>query len=257
MMLRTVYLYGVLGRRYGWRHAFDIETLPEAVWALDANHPGFKRDFLRGPAYSFVKGATRRAGIPMALAEVAMPLSRHDLHIVPAAYGHGGGNGGLTVGKIVLGVAMIAGAFFTAGATALGTAAAAASAEGLGIPASAAGLGLGFSVELPLIGAVTYGRIAGIGAMIALGGVSQLLSPTPHAAPSYSAERPEARPSFIYNGPTNTAEQGGPVPVVYGRMRVGSALVSSSVSTDQVEGAQSAGAVSGTTARASFSGGEL
>ena len=186
-----------------------------------------------------------------------MPLSRHDLHIVPAAYGHGGGNGGLTVGKIVLGVAMVAGAFFTAGATALGTAAAAAGAEGLGIPASAAGLGLGFSVELPLIGAVTYGRIAGIGAMIALGGVSQLLSPTPHAAPSYSAERPEARPSFIYNGPTNTAEQGGPIPVVYGRMRVGSALVSSSVSTDQVEGAQSAGAVTGTTARASFSGGEL
>ena len=59
------------------------------------------------------------------------------------------------------------------------------------------------------------------------------------------------------NGPTNTAEQGGPIPIVYGRMRVGSALVSSSVSTDQVEGAQSAGAVSGTTARASFSGGEL
>ena len=84
-MLRKVYLYGVLGRRYGWRHEFDIETLPEAVWALEANHPGFKRDFLRGPAYSFVKGATRRAGIPMALAEVAMPLSRHDLHIVPAA----------------------------------------------------------------------------------------------------------------------------------------------------------------------------
>jgi predicted phage tail protein len=152
---------------------------------------------------------------------------------------------------------MVAGAFFTAGATAAGTAAMAAGAEGLGIPASAAGFGLGLSVELPLIGAVTYGRIAGIGAMIALGGVSQLLSPVPHAAPSFSAERPEARPSFIYVGPTNTAEQGGPIPIVYGRMRIGSALVSSSVSTDQVEGAQGAGAVSGTTARASFSGGEL
>jgi len=254
-MLRKVYLYGVLGRRYGWRHELDIESLPEAVWALDANHPGFKRDFLRGPAYSFVKGATRRVGLPIALAEVAMPLSHHDLHIVPAVFGEGGGNGSLAVGKIVLGVAMVAGAFFTAGAAAAGTAALAAGSEGLG--ASAAGLGLGLSVELPLIGAVTYGRIAGIGAMIALGGVSQLLSPTPQAAPSYSAERPEARPSFIYNGPTNTAEQGGPIPIVYGRMRIGSALVSSSVSTDQVEGAQSAGAVTGTTARASFSGGEL
>ena len=40
-MLRKVYLYGVLGRRYGWRHELDIESLPEAVWALDANHPGF------------------------------------------------------------------------------------------------------------------------------------------------------------------------------------------------------------------------
>lgn len=262
-MMRQVYLYGALGRRFGYRHRLDVDTLPEAVWALSAIRPGFKEYFFRGPAYSFVKGATRRGGIDLGLAELPMTLGRHDIHIMPAAMGAGGGSStGKTVGKIVLGVVMIAGAFFTAGAS-LGPMIAVDAAM-YGVPAAtltaAAGTG-GMTAAIgtgAILGSITYGNIASVGLMMALTGVSQLISPTPQASQAAytNMERPEARTSFIYGGPVNTSEQGGPIPILYGRMRIGSTLVAASVSTDQIEGTVTAGAP-GTTARQPFAGGEL
>ena len=269
-MMRQVYLYGALGRRFGYRHRLDVDTLPEAVWALSAIRPGFKEYFFRGPAYSFVKGATRRGGIDLDLAELPMTLGKHDIHIMPAAMGAGGGGNGKAVGKVILGVVMIAGAFFTAGlstAAAASTFGAAASASGgvtAGALAGAAAVGgsaFGMSAAIgtgTIIGALTSGHIASVGLMMTLSGVSQLISPTPQASQAAytNMERPAARTSFIYGGPVNTSEQGGPIPILYGRMRIGSTLVAASVSTDQIEGTVTAGAP-GTTARQAFAGGEL
>ena len=250
-MMRQVYLYGALGRRFGYRHRLDVDTLPEAVWALSAIRPGFKEYFFRGPAYSFIKGATRRSGIDLDLAELPMTLGKHDIHIMPAAMG-AGGDTGKTVGKIILGVAMVAGAFWLAPI-------AVASGGGVLVGAGAtsgmtAAIGTG-----AILGSITYGNVAAMGAMMALSGVSQLLSPTPQASQAAytNMERPEARTSFIYGGPVNTSEQGGPIPILYGRMRIGSTLVAASVSTDQIEGTVTAVKPGTTTVRHAFSGGEL
>lgn len=251
-MMRQVYLYGALGRRFGYRHRLEIDTLPEAIWALSAIRPGFKEYFFRGPAYSFVKGATRRGGIDLDLAELPMTLGKHDIHIMPAAMGTGGGSStGKTVGKIILGTVMIAGAFWLAPL---------AVASGGGVLVGA-GATSGMSAAIgtgAVLGSITYGNIASVGLMMALSGVSQLISPTPQASQAAytNFERPEARTSFIYGGPVNTSEQGGPIPILYGRMRIGSTLVAASVSTDQVEGTVNAGAP-GSTARQAFAGGEL
>lgn len=269
-MMRQVYLYGALGRRFGYRHRLAVDTLPEAIWALSAIRPGFKEYFFRGPAYSFVKGATRRGGIDLDLAELPMTLGKHDIHIMPAAMGAGGGNTGKTVGKIILGVVMIAGAVFTAGLSAGGLAMAAGDAMAIGVAeagmaagtfvgGAAAGTGMGAAIGAgAILGSITYGNIASVGLMMALTGVSQLISPTPQASQAAytNMERPEARTSFIYGGAVNTSEQGGPIPILYGRMRIGSTLVAASVSTDQIEGTVTAGAP-GTTARQPFAGGEL
>ncbi len=261
-MMRQVYLYGALGRRFGYRHRLEVETLPEAIWALSAIRPGFKEYFFRGPAYSFVKGATRRGGIDLDLAELPMTLGRHDIHIMPAAMGAGGGSTGKTVGKIVLGVVMVAGAFFTAGASLAPMLALDSAMYGVSVGTLAATAGTGgMSAAIgtgAILGSITYGNIAAAGAMMALTGVSQLISPTPQASQAAytNFERPEARTSFIYGGAVNTSEQGGPIPILYGRMRIGSTLVAASVSTDQVEGTVTAGAP-GSTARQAFKGGEL
>ena len=57
---------------------------------------------------------------------------------------------------------------------------------------------------------------------------------TPKAQEQRAA--PEERASFIFNGATNVVEQGGAVPCVYGRFRVGSTVVSAGIDTSQFTG---------------------
>lgn len=68
----------------------------------------------------------------------------------------------------------------------------------------------------------------------AKGGVTSLFSTTP-VTPDY-ATRAEAdeRPSFLYDGATNTSVQGLPVPVIYGRVRAGSIVVSAGLSSEKI-----------------------
>jgi len=47
-------------------------------------------------------------------------------------------------------------------------------------------------------------------------------------------ETPEERSSFLFNGATNTSQQGQPVPLVFGRFRTGSALVSAGLDVEQL-----------------------
>jgi predicted phage tail protein len=81
-----------------------------------------------------------------------------------------------------------------------------------------------------LIGNLTGAAIVtSLGFAMVLGGVSQLLAGNPASdAPS---ERPENLPSYAFNGAVNTTAQGNPVPVLYGRLRVGSQVISTGLST--------------------------
>lgn len=40
------------------------------------------------------------------------------------------------------------------------------------------------------------------------------------------------QPSYVFNGAVNTESQGHPVPLCYGRMRVGSAVISAGIEAD-------------------------
>ncbi len=81
-----------------------------------------------------------------------------------------------------------------------------------------------------LQGASPYLLSAGAGLL--LGGVVELLSPVPRAPKV--PEKPENTPSYVFNGPVNTTAQGHPVPVGYGRMTVGGALISAGISVRQL-----------------------
>jgi predicted phage tail protein len=74
------------------------------------------------------------------------------------------------------------------------------------------------------------GWLVKIGASLALAGVAQMLSPQRPPGPA----RPENMPGYGFDGPVNTTQQGLPVPVAFGRMIVGSAVVSAGLSTDEV-----------------------
>lgn len=99
-------------------------------------------------------------------------------------------------------------------------------------------------VVLIVVGAV-YGYYTGDWASaIQIMGMGVGLIINAMLTPKAQSERaaPEERASFIFNGAVNVIEQGGAVPVVCGRIRTGSTLVSAGISTEQIAiGAGSSG----------------
>jgi predicted phage tail protein len=88
-------------------------------------------------------------------------------------------------------------------------------------------------VALAVVGAVSmyFGNPYGsqmmlLGASMALGGVAQMLSA--HAAASNGSSGTQ-KTSYYFSGAQNTAYQGGPVPLLYGFMRVGSTVISEGI----------------------------
>lgn len=81
-----------------------------------------------------------------------------------------------------------------------------------------------------------FGFVPGMlfGAGLVFQGVAGFLTPRPDLnGNSYNQrEAPDQRPSFLFTGPVNTSQQGLPVPLVYGRIRVGSQVISSGVQTE-------------------------
>jgi predicted phage tail protein len=72
-----------------------------------------------------------------------------------------------------------------------------------------------------------------IGFSLVLGGVSSMLFAPPKAK-SGASERAANLPSYAFNGAVNTTGQGNPVPVCYGKLRVGSQVISAGLRADNI-----------------------
>ena len=83
---------------------------------------------------------------------------------------------------------------------------------------------------VPGIGALGVQILVGVGASLVIGGVAQLLTPTP----STSTDEGDPRKSFSFSGIQNTNRAGVPVPVVYGETLVGSVVISAGIDIVQV-----------------------
>ena len=203
-MLRKIKLYGQLAKFIGKRVLeADVATAAEAVRMLVANFPGLEKH-MADQHYRVTVGT-----YDLALDEIHDPAGQQDIMIAPVVVGAGSG-----VGKVLLGVALIALSFVSFGAGAW------------------AGLG-GF-------GATAAGTAAGsmaifkIGAVLLLGGVAQLLTPVP-TVPQGSGSDNDPRKTFNFSGIQQTSRQGVPVPCVYGLTLVGSVVISAGTDTVQVQ----------------------
>lgn len=127
--------------------------------------------------------------------EVCALSSDLPIKIVPHVAGAGRG-----FFQVILGAALIVSSFYTAGMTGWGYAA-----------------------------LTTAART--IGASMLLNGVSQMLTRSPAMQVNNG---PNNQPSYSFNGPVNTTAQGGCVPVLYGKLMVGSTVVSASFSTGDI-----------------------
>jgi predicted phage tail protein len=196
-MLRKIKLYGKLAKFIGHRVLeADVATAAEAVRFLLANWPELEAH-MSDQHYRVSIGS-----YDLELEELHHPAGAAPISFVPVMAGAG------AVGRILAGIAIIAFAVVTAGA-------------GL-IP----GLGLGFGTST----AISIGLV---GLSLVVGGIAQLLTPTPKVAQG-ADEQDDPRKSYSFSGIQNTSRQGTPVPIVYGETIVGSVVISAGIDTVQV-----------------------
>jgi len=152
------------------------------------------------------------------LSPLVMPWSEKEVFsITPVVAGAGRGGGMIAVGIGLVALAVVTGgtsiAFSAGGFSALGTAA----------TATTAATAATFSATL----AAAAGNI---GLFLVLGGIAQALSPQPEPT---SLDESVQLESFTFSNVVNTSKQGLPVPIAYGRVFAGSAVLSSSLDVDQ------------------------
>ena len=202
-MLRKIKLYGKLAKFVGHRILeADVATAAEAVRFLLANWPELEAH-MSNQHYRVSIGT-----YDIDLEEVHHPAGAAPISFVPVVAGAGGG-----VGKILAGIALIAFAIVFA-------------------PAAAGFLGAGLAAggSAFTLGATASVIIGSIGVSLVLGGVAQLLTPTPKTG----TDEGDPRKSFSFSGIQNVSRAGVPVPVVYGETLVGSVVISAGIDIVQV-----------------------
>ena len=220
-----IVLHGALAG-FGPSYQMDVSSPLEAVRALCSQLPGFRKAMSSGNFHVIKKNVFRDKETYLEQQSLSVILcDRHEIHFVPVIEGSSKGGGST---KIMIGVAIIAAAFtFGAGGMLL----AGADMEVAMTVMSAQAFSIaGFGVSMA--------QIAGFGAAMLLGGISQLLSATPKPTSSTSAYDS----SYLFNGVANTSEQGVPVPLVYGRFMSGSVVISASITSENLMGGASVAA---------------
>jgi predicted phage tail protein len=199
-MLRRIKLYGALAKFIGHRVLkADVSSAAEAVRFLVTNWPELEQH-MADQHYRVSVGK-----YDLAEDELHDPAGTQDIRIVPVVVGAGG------LGRIILGVALIALSFVSFGSGAW------------------AGVGGSFGTAA---GAASGSMAIGLlGASLVLGGIAQLLTPTPKATQSDQ----DPRKTYNFSGIQQTSRQGTPVPIVYGKTLVGSVVISAGIDTVQVK----------------------
>ena len=205
-MLRKLKLYGELAEFVGHKEfEIQVDSLVKAVSFLVNNFPQVEK--YMNPQYYQVKVGNYAVNEE----EIHHPIGQEDIHIVPVISGAGRG-----LGKVLLGAALIAGAFiinpalsfsFKSGVT-------------------------GFGALTGVSGAITKAAVY-LGASLVLQGVSDMLFPLPKPKEFKSEQDPQL--SFSFSGTQNTSRAGTPVPIVYGEIVTGSVVISGAIDTQQVQ----------------------
>lgn len=186
-MLNRVVFHGYLADEYGREQFFKAATVGEICRAMQANFKTFYQK-IRDGKFHIIIGDDIAPGKDIGEKELNLGIGHNTVHVIPAISGSGG-NG---IFQVILGAVLIVAAVVTYGI------------------AGVADAGIESALALS-------------GAMMLLGGISALLSPTPDQYNSY-----------LFNGAMNTVVQGGPVPIVYGQMMAGSTIISSGISNAQL-----------------------
>ena len=209
--MKVVKVYGALRERLGQcRFELNVATPAQAIKALCVNFPGLDKWLIDseqdGVAYRVKVG--REEATPSDVSVLGLPWSEREVFsITPVVAGAGGG-----FGRFIFGGLLIGASFLFPGAGLFGTTSFFGATATTGV--------------LTTVGTA----LSAVGAGLVLTGVSQIISPTP--PPGLELEEANRIQNFSFSGITNTSQQGLAVPIAYGRVVVGSAVISSGLDVD-------------------------
>ena len=222
-MFRVIKVYGKLAKHLGQRSfKAAVKTPAEAIRFLLANFPSLRSVMSEGD-YKLSVGRSQLE-IGDHPEHLHYPSASFEaIRIIPVVAGAGGGTG-----KILAGVGLIAAAVL------LGPAAG----GFLGLGAGFGGAtGAGAAISMGLIGGAAATAIGAVGAALVLGGVAQLMTPTPKLGGLDSRgidETTDPRRSYSFSGIQNVSRQGVPVPIIYGEVFTGSVVISAGINTEEI-----------------------
>ena len=187
-MLKTIKLYGVLGKKFGKEFHLAVESTREAVKALSVQVPGFEQFMLtaheQGLAFAVFQDDEN-----ISEDQIDFETGAKVIKIVPKVIG-AGGNGIL---QVVIGAVLIAAAFVTGG------------------------------TSLAAWGAL-QGALVGAGVGMMVGGIAQMMMPQADTLQDENQDGNKANKGF--GSAVTTVAQGNPVPVLYGQREVGGFIAS-------------------------------
>lgn len=189
--MTTIELAGPLAKAFGKTHQRFVRTKAEAIHALCKTIHNFER-YLNS---SKLRGLTYAVFVGkknIGLDDLGYPVTEEVIRIVPVVIGSKKAGALQTIIGAVLVVVGVVIGYFSGGT----------------------------------LSAVGFG-VAKVGAAMMLGGVIQMLSP--QAAGLASKQDSDNQASYAFGGVTNTAAQGYPVPLLYGKRRIGGAIISAGI----------------------------
>lgn len=198
--MTNVIIHGELGKVFGVNHTFKLEKLMDVVKALNANNSGFKEHilslFYKGVHYNMVNLEKPNQKWD-SIEEYSKEEAPDEIHLVPE----------------------IAGAGLVAAA--------------VGAVAAVAGVvgGIVAAVSLSAVG----GFLLNLAVGLLIQGIMTLLFPV--ELPKTSAQTVETKidtSSYIFTNLQNNAIQGFPIPLVYGEMRIGSNIIATNVTSEDL-----------------------
>ncbi|HGK8567248.1 TPA: tail assembly protein [Yersinia enterocolitica] len=190
-VMTPIKLSGSLATRFGRNHQRVISHTKEAFKALSVTIPGFE-EYLVTAKKRGLTFAIFKGGKNIGKDELDLASGGQEIRIVPVIIGSKKAG----VFQTILGaVLVVAGIVVT---------------------------GLTWGYAAPVGGAMIN-----LGAAMMVGGVVQMLSP--QLGGLASRQSPDNKPSYAFGGPVNSTAQGNPVGVLYGKRRIGGAVISAGI----------------------------
>jgi len=214
--VRRINLEGELGEKFGKVWHLNVKSPAEAIRAIEVQRKGFRKYFIdtgeKGIGYEVIVGDQ---GIQQEEALLYPTPMRDDYTFIPVP--QGGKSRGM--GMILMGAVLF---IASGGASAVFNAAQSAIAAG-GVE------GMMFSdfiaIQMAEMSMIQTSAMM-MGGALMMGGVAQLLAPTIEDSAGNDEQ------SYLFDGAQNSVKQGTPVPVLYGRLTVGGAVISASIKSN-------------------------